>query len=210
MGKTRSALLAAAVLLLPGGAAAQVAWDGPMLVPPQAGGSLGIYLMEMHAGGLGAMATWRSPGWNYGLRGGIAEGDGGDDLGIFGGIDFAGTINRSSDEFPLDIDWVLGAGVGVEDGVRLSVPVGLTGGHTFHAEGASFTPWLTPRVFLDAVFGRDVPAGEQDDDVRLGIALDLGLDLRLTGSGAGALSGLTIRFGTSLGDREAIALGIVF
>ena len=207
--KSVRAVMLSALLLAPVPAAAQVAWDGPFLMPPRQTGSLGIYLTDMEGGGLGAMATWRSSGWNYGLRAGISEGAD-EDLGIFGGIDFSGTINRSTDEFPLDIDWVLGAGLGVADGIRLSAPLGLSVGHTFPAEGAIFTPWLTPRVFLDARFGRDdEPAGEDDTDVGLGLAADLGLDLRLN-PGRGALAGLTIRFGASFGDREAFAIGVVF
>lgn len=208
MGRGAKVLLAAALLFIPASAAAQVAWDGPFLVPPRATGELGVYLMEMEGGGLGVMAAFRSPGWNYGLRGGIAES--GDDIGIFGGIDFAGALNRATDEFPLDIDWVFGAGVGAGNGVRVSVPVGLTGGHTFRAEGADITPWITPRVHLDAIFGRDVPEGDDDSDVGLGFAFDLGVDLRLSAAAGQPLSGVTIRFGASMGDRQAIALGLVF
>lgn len=200
-------LLAGWLLALPLPAAAQVAWDGPLLMPPRASESLGIYLMELEGGGIGVMGAWRSSSWNYGLRGGIGES--GSDVGIFGGIDFAGPIHRETTEFPVDVDWVFGGGVGVGDGVRVSVPLGVTGGHTFRTEGADITPWLTPRVFLDAVFGRDVPEGEDESDVGLGLAFDVGVDVKL-GRDAGALYGVTIRFGASAGDREAIAIGLVF
>ena len=208
MGRMTRVLLAGLLLAVPAAVQGQVAWDGPYLVPPRAEPSLGIYLMEMEGGGLGVMGAWRSYGWNYGLRGGIAES--GDEVGVFGGIDFAGALNRSTDEFPLDIDWVFGAGVGAGDGVRVSVPVGLTGGHTFRTEGANITPWITPRVHLDAIFGRDVPEGEDDSDVGLGVAFDLGIDLQLTAASSRTLSGVTIRFGASMGDREAIGFGLVF
>lgn len=209
MRKTGLLLATALLPLLPTGSAAQVAWDGPFLLPPRSADAMGIYLVDLHGGGIGAMATWRSPGWNYGLRGGIGES--GDGIAIFGGIDFAGAVHRENAEFPLDVDWVVGAGIGAGDGgARVSAPVGLTLGHVFTVEGAVITPWTTPRVFLDAVFGRDVPEGEDDSDVGLGIAVDLGVDLRLTSADAGFMRGVTVRVGASLGDRDAIAFGLVF
>lgn len=208
--KNRGWLLAAMLLLvLPSGGAAQIAWDGPFLMPPRASESMGIYLVDLHGGGIGAMGTWRSPGWNYGLRGGIGES--GDGIGVFGGIDFAGAVHREDAQFPLDVDWVVGAGIGAGDGGgRVSVPVGLSLGHTFTTDGAVIIPWTTPRVFLDAVFGRDVPEGEDDSDVGLGLAVDLGVDLRLTTADAGFMRGLTVRVAGSLGDRNEVAFGLVF
>ena len=195
-------LLLAVLLALPSGrAAAQIAWDAPYLVPPGPSESLGIYLMDVHGGGLGAMAAWRSPRARYGLRGGIAESHD-DDIGIFGGIDFSGPITRANSDFPLDVDWVFGAGLGVSDWVTVSVPLGLTVGHTFRDGGAAFTPYLIPRIFLDAAFNRG--RGDDDSDAGLGLAVDIGLDLRLPDTG------FLIRFGGSLGDREAVALGLVF
>ncbi|MEX1184851.1 MAG: hypothetical protein WEF86_16715 [Gemmatimonadota bacterium] len=187
------------------GVSAQAAWDSPLLLPPRPADGLGIFLTDMHGGGLGVLASWRSPIWNYGLRAGIAEGAGDDDLSIFGGVDYSGPINAATADFPIDIDWVLGAGLGVGDGVRVSFPLGLTGGHTFRGNSASFAPYITPRVVLDAWFGGD--EGGQDAD--LDFAVDLGLDLNITGGG-GPLAGTTIRFGASLGNREAVGIGLVF
>ncbi|HEX2166117.1 MAG TPA: hypothetical protein VHG09_02655, partial [Longimicrobiales bacterium] len=136
-------------------------------------------------------------------RVGLAEGSGDEDLSVFGGVDFMGPINTASSDFPIDIDWVAGAGAGIGDGVRLSAPLGLTLGTSFQGEDARFIPYVTPRVVLDALFG-----GDNDDDLDLGIAVDLGLDLRLMRGGP--LAGKSIRFGASIGDREALAVGIVF
>jgi hypothetical protein len=133
------------------------------------------------------------------VRGGIAEESGADDdLAIFAGIDFDGSLTRSTNEFPLDIDWVIGAGLGIGDNVLISVPAGLSVGHVFTGDGVTFTPYATPRVVLDAFIGDDT-----DDDVELDLAFDLGLDLRFTNE-------FTIRFGATLGDREAVAIGVVF
>jgi hypothetical protein len=204
MRSTWCAVIVLCLCMLPGRASAQAAWDSPLLLPPQPPDGLGLYLTDMHAGGIGFMGTWRPPVWNYGLRVGIADGSRNEDLTIFGGVDYSGPVNRATTEFPVDIDWVFGAGAGIGDGVRISLPLGLTAGHVFRGEGAVFTPYATPRVVLDAFFGGD----RESSDLALVLAVDLGLDLQLATTGA--LSGATIRFGATLGRRNAIALGVVF
>jgi hypothetical protein len=187
------------VLAAPGTVSAQAAWDSPLLLPPGDGDGLGLYLIDIEGGDIGGMLTWRSPTWNFGVRGGIAEGFGGD-VAILAGIDFSGGLTRSTDEFPLDIDWVLGAGLGIQDVVRISFPLGLSLGHTFPAEGATFTPFVTPRVVLDAILGDE---NDRDDDTELEFALDFGLDLRFRPD-------FTVRFAGTVGDRDGVAIGIVF
>lgn len=200
MHKRLMMLLLSMLLLTAGRAAAQIAWDAPYLVPPGATGGFGIYLMDVHGGSLGVMGAWRSRTGGYGLRGGIAESRD-DDIGAFGGVDFSGRVHRANTNFPLDVDWVFGAGLGVADWVRVSVPLGLTLGHTFRGDGAIFVPYITPRIFLDAAFDDD---REDDTDTDLGLAVDIGLDLRFP------RTGFLVRFGASLGDREAVAIGLVF
>jgi hypothetical protein len=206
MRKTMWGVLVALALFLPGVASAQVAWDSPMLLPPGSQPGFGLYLIDVHFGEIGVLGTWRSPSWNFGLRGGIAEdirrrGDDDSGVAIFAGIDFDGRLTRSSDEFPLDMDWVLGAGLSVGDDVWIAVPLGLSLGHTFRGEGVDFTPYATPRVVLDAILGEN--GRGDDDDVSLDFAFDLGLDLRFSRN-------FTVRFGATLGDREAVAIGVVF
>lgn len=197
----RKWLLVGVLALLPGRVAGQIGWDSPLLLPPNAPDGLGVFLVDVAGGDLGVLGTWRSPFWNFGVRAGIAEGRG-NDLGVFGGLDFTGSLTRSNDEFPLDIDWVFGAGLGIVDGVLISVPLGLSLGHAFENEGVGFVPYLTPRVVLDACIDCDRYRAEEDD-VSLDFAADLGLDLRVTRS-------FLIRFGATLGDREAVAIGIAF
>ncbi len=194
----------ALAMMAPTVAYAQLSWDSPMLLPPNPADDYGIYLMDVNDGGVGVLGTWRSSGYNFGLRGGIAEENGGG-VGIFGGIDYNGTVNRATTEFPLDIDWIFGAGLGFGgDGIRISAPLGLTGGHSFTGDGATFTPFISPRVVLDAFLDSD-----RDEGLGLDFAVDLGLDLRMNGN-AGPLAGTTIRFGGTIGNRSGIALGLVF
>jgi hypothetical protein len=211
MGKGRIWWIVLCASLAPAAASAQTAWDAPLLLPPRPADGFGIFLTDMHAGGVGVMGTWQSPIWNFGMRAGISEGPNRDDLAIFGGIDYMGPINTATADFPLDIDWVFAVGAALSDGLRASLPLGLSAGHSFQAEGARFQPYLTPRVALDAFFGRD--RGPDDlrssSGVRLGIAVDLGLDVHLTGT-SGPFAGTTIRFGFAMGDRNAIGLGVVF
>jgi hypothetical protein len=177
---------------------AQVAWDSPMLLLPQQQPGFGIFLMDAHGGGLGVMGLYHSPVWNYGLRGGIADGRGDRGLNVFGGIDFSGVVTRSTPDFPLDIDWVFGAGAAFGDGARIAVPVGLTTGHSFRGEGAVFTPYATPRVVFD-VFSGD----NRRRSTALNFALDIGLDLDL-------LRDFRVRFAATVGDRSALAVGVSF
>ena len=191
--------LAVAALLVPAAGEAQVAWDSPMLLPPGVGDGFGVFLVDVEGGSLGAMATWRAPGWNFGIRGGVAERA--DDVGVFAGFDVNGALTRDRPDFPLDIDWVFGAGLGIEDGVRISAPLGLSVGHRFTGDGVTFLPYVTPHVVLDAFLGDE---GEgNDDDLDLELAVDLGLDLRLTPQ-------FLIRFGGTIGDRDGVAIGLVF
>jgi hypothetical protein len=199
-----AALLAASALPLK----AQTAWDSPLLLPPRAPDGLGIFLTDMHAGGIGLLATWQSPAWNYGLRAGVSEGPGGSDLAVFGGIDYSGIVNRATADFPVDIDWVFGAGIGISDGARVSFPLGLSAGHSFQGDGARFTPFLTPRVVLDAYFGRERGDG-RSEGAELAFATDLGLDLTMA-AGGGPFAGTTIRFAVTLGNRTALGVGVVF
>jgi hypothetical protein len=204
MRKLFVSMMTAVGLALPVSVSAQVAWDSPLLLPPRPQPGLGIFLADMHGAGLGVLGTWRSTTWNYGLRFGLADGRGDEDAAVFGGVDYMGPVNTASSDFPLDVDWVLGVGAGIGDGVRMSIPIGLSLGFSFQGEDARFIPYFTPRVIVDALFGRD----DRDSELDLDLAVDLGLDLRFMRGGP--LAGRSIRFGATVGDRDALAVGIVF
>ena len=179
---------------------AQVAWDAPLFLSPQTPVGLGIYLVDPGpSDGIGVLATWRGGG--PGFRIGLAE-DGRDDLSVYGGVDFTARLVTASTEFPLHVNWVVGAGFGAGDDLALSFPLGLSLGRGFNAETVLFSPYIAPRLVLDAFFGGN---GDEDDsdDLDLGFALDLGLDLSFD-------PGWAVRFGASLGDRDAIGIGLSF
>jgi hypothetical protein len=183
---------------------AQVAWDAPLMVPPAAEGGLGIFLIDAAGAGanVGVLGTWRARTGQprMGLRFGIADRDG-DDLAVIAGADFTGTLTRVSPDLPLDIDWIVGLGAGFADWTRISAPFGLSFGHTFVGDGVRITPFLTPRVVLDANIGSDVPSAEEG--MRLRFATDLGVEF-------GFGPNWRIRFGGTFGQRDAVGVGFVF
>jgi hypothetical protein len=203
-----SVLALLCVLLLPGTGSAQVAWDAPLMLPPAPPVGVGRVLMDMSGGGLGFMFTWQSSTENYGLRGGIADGNGRGNLALFGGVTRNGDLSIDRLSFLPNLGWVYGAGFGVGSGVQVSIPVGVSFSHLYEGDGVVFKPYATPRAVADGFFG----GARTDSDVALGFALDLGLDVHLSSAltSAGFLAGAIIRLGTTLGDRNAIGIGLVY
>ena len=198
MRQTLRLLIACTLLTLAASQAqAQARWDSPFLVSPRPAPGLGLFLVDLHGAGVGVLVTWLPSPTSWGFRAGLAERSGPDEgIAVVAGADVSVALTRSTSDMPLDIDAVLGIGAGIGDDLIISIPLGLSIGHTFAGQGATFTPYATPRVVVDARFGD----GENMD---LDFAVDLGLDLRIQPN-------WLIRFGGTIGDREAIAIGIVF
>jgi len=200
-------LLAAALgalLLVPTSAHAQPAWDAPMLLAPGSPAGWGFHLVDADPGGdLGGLVTWRANPAPVGLgfRVGLVEGVR-DDVALIGGVDVAGSLYRGSGDAPVDIMWLAGAGLGIDDDIRMSFPLGLAFGWSFNGPDVQFRPYLAPRLVLDAFLGDDEDGrGRGDDDLDLGFAGEVGLDLSFGQPWA-------IRTAASFGDRDALSIGI--
>lgn len=180
---------------------AQVAWESPMMASPRPPAGFGVYLADVAGGGLGLIGTYRGANSGNGLefRFGIAEGGPGDDINALLGASLSGLLARESGDMPFDISWIAGAGVGFGDWGLITIPAGVSFGHTFRGDGINITPYVTPRVHLDLAVGDEVG----DDNSDLGLSVDLGFDLALR-------RGWMLRFGAALGDHDAFAFGIVF
>ncbi len=184
----------------PGAATAQVAWDSPLLLPPQPPAGIGLYLHGPAYGDVGVLGTYRAPGSDIGLRLGLAN-DNGDNIAVYGGIDLSERFHVADEDFPLDAGWALGAGAGIGDGgVVISLPAAVLLGRKVHEDELDFTPYFSPRLTLDLLSGNNPP---DDKDAKLNFSVDLGIDLDFR-------QGWLVRFGGTVGDHGAFALGILF
>jgi hypothetical protein len=194
------ALAGALVLLLVAAPArAQIAWDAPLHVGSATPAGWGLYLIDAAGGtGVGVLSTFRGqdgPGLGWRLL--LGEDQDGK-LSVAGGADYSGMLIRHRDDFPVDLFWVTGAGVGIGEAVLVSVPLGLGVGRALETDDIRFHPYLTPRVILDAPLG-----GGGDAEMSLGFGVDLGVDLNFD-------PGWAFRFAATLGDRNAMSIGISF
>ena len=193
----------------------QVTWDGPLLISPETPQGWSAFLVDPSEGsGIGFLGTWRGGG-PVGYRVGLAEAEthhhhhvddlhhDHHELSVFGGVDFSSRMVDASDDFPLHVSWVAGAGLGVGDDFIVSFPLGISLGRGFQAESVVFRPYLTPRLVLDAHFRQGHSDHHGEDDLNLGLALDFGLDIAFD-------PGWEVRFGVSLGERDALAIGASF
>lgn len=201
--KLRAGAIAAIVVMgLATEAQAQVAWDSPLFLPPRPEAGTGIYLVDAHKAGIGVLGTWRDTPQAMGIRLGIADGRGPDGgIALFGGVDVTGLIATVGSELPFDMAWVAGAGAGYDRWLVVSIPAGLSLGRTFTTPEVRFTPYLAPRVALDAHLGREQVDG--GNSLEMIFAVDLGVDLAFQPE-------WTLRVGASLGQRNGVGVGVRF
>jgi hypothetical protein len=181
--------------------------DVPSFNTPYGEDGGGIYFVLQDFDDPGVVATWRwaSSVLDVGLRGGLI--DTRSDLGLLAGLDLKNEFVRRSDEFPFDVAWVSGVGIGWvpdDDTGILRVPFGISVGREVELEGSSssLTPYVHPRLALDVRFLPDVP-GADDTDTSLGFDIDFGVDWQWR-------DGYALRFALTVGRNEAFGVGLAF
>lgn len=184
----------------------QIAWETPRMLGPDTQGGLGVHWLQAESlpgDGEALLVTWQPPGLPEGvfLRGGAGTGAGGETAG-FGGIDVRSRIATAREGQPLDIAWIAGAGVGVGEYLLVTVPAGITAGHTWASGSVWFAPYVGVGLAMDYRRTLDSERDSFDDEFEVHPTADLGLDLSLD-SGRRFI----LRAAASLGDRQAIALG---
>jgi hypothetical protein len=196
--------LIALLVLAPARATAQIAWESPRLLSPEAIGGMGLYYVRFATfpgDGSGAFLTWQPAAFPRGvsLRGGAAEGAGGTTAG-FGGVDVTAPLAAHTESRPVDLSWNTGAGLAVGEYMIVSVPVGIAAGRSWSSGSVWLNPYAAARVSMDLRLGDEGP--EDEFDVSPGV--DVGLDASFDQA-----RNIVLRFSTSLGDRSALALGVV-
>lgn len=174
----------------------QIAWDSPPLIGPASPLGFAAFLTSLSPGdGIGGLATWRHETGSLELGYRVAVVEGADsDFALGGGVDISGVLSAGIEEADIQVLWWSGLGAGVGEDVLVSIPVGLVAGWTGSGDDVVFSPYVGGHVALDFT-------NIEGDEISFDALLDLGLDLFL-------VSGWVIRFGASLGGREALALGL--
>ena len=194
--KRLALILLALAALTPTAVSAQIVWDAPAMIRPDAPSGLTLMLFEPYPGNeLGALVQWRqSPApHGVGIRAGLAE-DASGELAVMFGLDFSGSLADLQGAGNPGLIWWAGAGLGVGEELVASFPAGVVLGWSIEGDGVVFSPSVGAHLALDILTG---PGDEAD----LEGSVDLGVDL-------GFNSGIAARFGASVGGREALAVGI--
>lgn len=192
----RTLIVAALSAILSVPASAQIAWDSPALISPSVPAGVSVFLMDPAGGDLGGLVTYRHAAGPVGLgyRLGIAEEAGpSGDLAVAGGFDVSGFLSRAVEGSEVDLMWWSGGGLGIGSETLVTIPLGLIVGWTGGTD-VTLSPYGGGHLNLDIWSG-------PGDSLDLSGAVDLGIDL-------GFQSGWLVRFGVSIGDREALAIGL--
>ncbi len=199
------AITVVALLGLARSGAAQY-YDMPQFITPYDETGVGVYLIFVNGiEDVGGMATFRKAGSdvNIGFRGSVNDIGGGGDIALNGGLDLYKQFVTASDEFPLDVAWVTGIGLGWVTGTGdggagiLRIPGGVSLARQLHTEDGKWTltPYVSPRLALDI--------GLSGPDTELHFDVDLGLEAQVSQS-------WLMRFGITVGHEEALGFGLVF
>lgn len=178
-------------------ASAQTLWDAPPLVSHVVPAGVSLFVINPAGGDLGGLMTFRHDAGPVGLgyRFAISDQNGpSGDLAVAGGVDISGFLSRAVEGSEVDVMWWSGAGIGLGNETVVSIPVGALIGWSGQGGDVILSPYGGGHVTLDI-------STSDADNVHFGGSFDLGLDIVLS-------SGWLIRFGASLGDRDALALGV--
>ena len=187
-------------------ASAQIAWDTPRMTGPESPSGLGVHWMRaevLPGDGDAVLATWGLPatGGAVSVRGGIGRGAG-EQSAAFGGIEMRAPLARHTATQPLDLEWSGGAGVGVDEYILVTVPIAVSAGRSWSSGSVWFAPYVTLGGALDYRLGDSDLAPEEEFEVQAtaGLGVDLSFD---------AARRFVLRAATSLGDRQAVAVGLM-
>ena len=171
----------------------------PGLQPSQiAGREATVALLD--AGSAGLVGQWRQPlarpKTQLTLEGGLLGGQGGSASQILLGAGVAYQLATVSEQLPVDVALTGGLGLSSGGGSTLTIPIGASVGRRFELDGGFVvTPYLHPQLALTRVAVGDV------SDTDLDLNIDLGANVQVNPT-------MAIRLGFSLGDRDALALGL--
>lgn len=180
--------------------------DVPSFQTPYGETGYGLHLIFQTRSDIGALFTWRRAGTdlNLGFRGGLLERGG--EVGLLVGVELSNALVRADEEFPLDVAWVSGVGLGTVpalDFTILRIPFGVSLGRRVILDdgGTELVPYIHPRLGLD-LLSRDRP-DRSGTDARLSVDVDLGMDVQLT-------ERAFLRFAVTLGRNDAVGVGLGF
>lgn len=196
------AVLAAVALGAASPASGQILPDSPRLTGVLDEPGFGVFYLHPSAlpgDDMAVMVTWKPAGLPESTRlrfgGGIGAGDteaGFVALDVRVPLEPAG---RSS----VQLAWTAGIGGSYGEWGIVSLPIGLVAGVVWSEGAVTISPWAGVGVGFDFQFGDEAP----DEDFEIRPAADLGLDLSFDEARR-----FTVRTGLSLGDRNAVAVGI--
>ena len=188
------------VLLLTVSAAplAAQSFFAPGLQPSQITGREATVAL-IDAGSTGLVGQWRQPlsrpKTQLTLEAGFLDSDGGSSQ-LLLGAGVAYQLATVSANLPVDVALTGGLGLSSGGGSSLTIPVGASLGRRFELDGGiAVTPYLHPQLALTRVS----VGGYSDSDIDLNIDLGANVQIKPT---------MAIRLGFSLGDSEALALGL--
>lgn len=183
-----------AVLTTP--ASSQILWDSPPLISPAVPGGISLFMLNPAGGDLGGLVTVRHSAGPVGLgyRAAVAQEDTSGDLSYSVGLDVSGYLARAVEGSEIDVIWWGGGGVGVGSETVVTAPLGIILGWSGSGGDVTLSPYVGGHVVFDI-------STQDAESVGFAGVLDLGLDIVLS-------SGWMVRAGASLGDREALALGV--